>query len=154
MIKIKKVRPLFNHLVVTADKYEEDQRIGGIIAVTAGEVKEYQRVVAVGSSVRDVKAGDLVKVKFDRYMRMKHRKGSMMDGVIADNTAIEVNLPAVMIDGVEHLALDDIDIDYVVEEYEEVEDEAKSDIIVPQNKIVLATPTQFDTSHLRGGTFQ
>lgn len=146
---MKKVRPMFNNIVTTADKYEEDQMAGGLIVVPAGNIKEYQKVVAVGGSVRDIKVGDLVKVKFDRYMKMRHKKGSLQDGVIADNTAIEVVLPMILINNIEHLSLNDIDVEYVVEEY----DETASSIIAPDNKIVLAQPTQMDTSYLRGGKY-
>lgn len=140
---------MFNNIVTTADKYEEDQMAGGLIVVPAGNIKEYQKVVAVGGSVRDIKEGDLVKVKFDRYMKMRHKKGSLQDGVIADNTAIEVVLPMILINNIEHLSLNDIDVEYVVEEY----DETASSIIAPDNKIVLAQPTQMDTSYLRGGKY-
>jgi co-chaperonin GroES (HSP10) len=149
MLNVKKVRPMFNNIVTTADKYEEDQMAGGLIVVPAGNIKEYQKVVAVGGSVRDIKVGDLVKVKFDRYMKMRHKKGSLQDGVIADNTAIEVVLPMILINNIEHLSLNDIDVEYVVEEY----DETASSIIAPDNKIVLAQPTQMDTSYLRGGKY-
>jgi co-chaperonin GroES (HSP10) len=149
MLNVKKVRPMFNNIVTTADKYEEDQMAGGLIVVPAGNIKEYQKVVAVGGSVRDIKEGDLVKVKFDRYMKMRHKKGSLQDGVIADNTAIEVVLPMILINNIEHLSLNDIDVEYVVEEY----DETASSIIAPDNKIVLAQPTQMDTSYLRGGKY-
>lgn len=140
---------MFNNIVTTADKYEEDQMAGGLIVVPAGNIKEYQKVVAVGGSVRDIKVGDLVKVKFDRYMKMRHKKGSLQDGVIADNTAIEVVLPMILINNIEHLSLNDIDVEYVVEEY----DETASSIIAPDNKIILAQPTQMDTSYLRGGKY-
>ncbi len=149
MINVKKIKPLFNNIVTTADKYTEDQTVGGIIAVPAGNIKEYQKVIAVGGSVRDIKVGDLVKVKFDRYMTMKHKKGSLQDGVIADNTAIDVVLPMVLINNVEHLALSDIDVEYVIEDW----DEQASRIIAPDNKIVTAQPTQIDTSYLRGGKY-
>lgn len=149
-MNVKKIKPLFNNLVTTAEKYEEDQTVGGIIAVPKGNIKEYQRVVAVGGSVRDVKEGDLVKIKFDRFLKMRHRKGSLQDGVIADNTAIEIELPMVLINSVEHLALSDSDIEYIVEDWDE---EEASSIITPDNKIVLAKPTQMDTSFLRGGKY-
>ena len=60
MIKVANVKPLFNNIITTADKYEEDQMAGGIIAIQKGEIKEFQKVIAVGSSVRDVKEGDLI----------------------------------------------------------------------------------------------
>ena len=56
---------MFTSLITTMDKYEEDVRTsGGLLDVTKkqGGLKEYQTVLAVGSSVRDIKVGDLVCV--------------------------------------------------------------------------------------------
>ena len=59
---IKKVRPMFNNMVVTLNKYPTDLTTnGGIIDSTrAGSVKEYQTVVAVGPMVRGIEVGDIV----------------------------------------------------------------------------------------------
>lgn len=43
MLKINKIKPLFNRLLVTADKYEKDVVKGGVVVITAGTLKEYQR---------------------------------------------------------------------------------------------------------------
>ena len=64
MLKIKKIRPMFTSLITTMDKYEQDVKIGGLIDTTRqqGGLKEYQKVLAVGNSVRDIKVGDVVCV--------------------------------------------------------------------------------------------
>ena len=65
MLKVKKIKPMFTALITTMDKYEEDVRTsGGLLDVTKqqGGLKEYQTVLAIGSSVRDIKVGDLVCV--------------------------------------------------------------------------------------------
>jgi hypothetical protein len=75
MLKVKKIKPMFTALITTMDKYEHDMMVGaGLIDVTKreGSLKEYQRVLAVGSSVRDIKVGDLVWVNPTRFGVKKH----------------------------------------------------------------------------------
>ena len=60
MLKVKKIKPMFTALITTMDKYEKDVKIGGLIdtARQQGGLKEYQKVLAVGSSVRNIKVGN------------------------------------------------------------------------------------------------
>ena len=83
---IKKVKPMFNNMVVTLNKYPTDLKTtGGIIDSTrAGSVKEYQTVVAVGPMVRGIEVGDIVYINPKRYAVMQHKPGSLQDGVIKD----------------------------------------------------------------------
>ena len=69
MLKVKKIRPMFTSLITTMDKYEQDVKIGGLIDTTKqqGGLKEYQKVLAIGSSVKDVKVGDIVCVNPARF---------------------------------------------------------------------------------------
>ena len=63
---IKKIKPVFTALITTMDKYEHDIITdGGLIDTSKqqGCLKEYQRVVAVGTTVRDIKEGDLKVAK-------------------------------------------------------------------------------------------
>ena len=60
MIKIKKIKPMFTAILTTMDTYEDDVTCNSIIVKTKGTIKEYQKVVAVGDTVRSVKVGDLV----------------------------------------------------------------------------------------------
>ena len=78
---IKKVRPMFNNMVVTLNKYPTDLTTnGGIIDSTrAGSVKEYQTVVAVGPMVRGIEVGDIVYVNPKRYAVMQHKPGSFTE---------------------------------------------------------------------------
>lgn len=149
MIKVKKIRPLFNNIVTTAERYEDDVKVNGIVAIPKGELKEFQKVVAVGDSVRGVKPGDLIKIKLDRYMRKRHQAGSFQAEVVEDNPVIEVMLPRVLVDDVEHLALCDQDVDYVIEEWED-EPEVSS-IVTPGMGIKIVSAPKIDTSSLRGG---
>lgn len=122
MLNIKKIRPLFTKIVTTLDRYEEDQTTKGGLVVAkkqAGSVKEYQRIVAVGSNPAGLKVGDIVMINPARYAVMKHKQGSLKDGVIEDNPVLGYNLPIIELDGVPHLLLETQDVDFVIEEYED-----------------------------------
>lgn len=138
MLKIKKIKPLFNAIVTTMDRYAEDQYTdGGLIKVTAGTIKENQKVIAVGSIVRDIKVGDMVSINPIRYAVKKHQEGSLKDGVICDNPVIAYNFNTIVLDDIEYLYLDDRDINYIIEDYEEVEVETPK-IILPDKKVAEA----------------
>ena len=134
MLKINKVKPLFNRLLVTADRYEEDVIKGGVVVITAGTLKEYQKVLAVGSTVKDIKEGDIVLINPTRYAVRKHNAGSLKDGVITDNPVTAYNFNLVEVGDEICILLYDQDIDYVIEEYEEIPNES---LILPDNKILI-----------------
>ena len=73
---LKKIKPLFTSVVTTMDKYEDDVIVNGLVNQTAGTLKEYQKVIAIGSSVRDIKVGDLVSINPSRYAVRKYEDGS------------------------------------------------------------------------------
>ena len=135
MLKVKKIKPLFNRILVTSDKYEKDVKQGGVVTITAGTLKEYQKVIAVGSTVRDIKEGNLVLINPTRYAVRKHKEGSLKDGVITDNPVTSYNFNLVEADGKICILLYDQDIDYVIEEYEEAEE--PSSLIIPENKLIV-----------------
>ena len=134
-LKIKKIRPLFTSLITTMDRYEEDLKEGGLIVRQKGSLKENQKIVAVGENVRGMKVGDLVNINPKRYGVKKHQAGSMKDGVVTDNPVITYDFNIVEMNGNLYLMLQDSDINYVIEEYDEVE--ANPEIILPDNKIIL-----------------
>lgn len=140
MINIKKIRPMFTALVTTMNKYEEDAvNSSGIIEANKqqGGLKEYQEVLAIGDSVRGIKVGDLVCINPSRFGVKKHKDGSLKDGVITDNPIITYNFDVVVIDGKQCLLLQDRDIEFVVEEYEEIKPTASSPIIKPKDKKII-----------------
>ena len=91
MLKIKKIKPMFNRILVTADKYEKDVKQGGVVVVTAGTLKEYQKVISVGDTVRGIKEGDFVLINPARYAVKKHKEGSLKDGIVSDNPVVSYN---------------------------------------------------------------
>lgn len=139
MLKVKKIKPMFTALITTMDKYEHDVKIGSIIDTSKqqGGLKEYQKVLAVGSSVRDIKVGDVVCVNPARFAVRKHQAGSLKDGVVTDNPVTTYNFDVVEMDGKQCLLLQDRDIDFIIEEYEEVSDPTPSPIIQPEKKKLI-----------------
>ena len=138
MIKIKKIKPMFTALVTTMNKYKEDTIVGGLINPSKGKgsLMEYQTVLSVGSSVKDIKVGDLVCINPSRFAIKKHKEGSLKDGVITDNPVITYNFDIVEMDGQQCLLLQDRDIDFIIEEYEEITDKS-SNIIQPEEKKII-----------------
>ena len=129
---------MFTALITTMNKYEQDMTTGGLINVTKmqGGLKEYQTVLAVGGSVRDIKVGDLVCVNPTRFAVKKHQAGSLKDGVISDNPVTTYNFDVVEMDGKQCLLLQDRDIDFIIEEWEEMPDNPTS-IIQPEKKPLI-----------------
>lgn len=133
MLKIKKIKPLFNKILTTMYTYNDVTTEDGIIdgSKEEGGIREYQTVIAVGSTVKCVKPGDLVVINPARYQIMKHKEGSLKDGVITDNPVMGYNFPILVIDDKPCLYLYDSDVDFVIKEYEVSEDiiEENNDII-------------------------
>ena len=139
MLKIKKIKPMFNRVLTTCALYETAVTNDGIIdsSKEEGGIKEYQTVVAVGPSVRNVKVGDLVVINPTRYQVMKHKEGSMKDGVITDNPVISYNFPILPINDLPYLYIYDSDIDFVIKEWEEIDtSEEVAEIIETAPEIV------------------
>lgn len=130
---------MFTALITTMDKYEQDVKIGSLIDTSRqqGGLKEYQKVLAVGSSVRDIKVGDIVCVNPARFAVRKHQAGSLKDGVVTDNPVTTYNFDVVEMDGKQCLLLQDRDIDFIIEEYEKVPDPTPSPIIQPEKKKLI-----------------
>lgn len=137
MLKIKSIKPMFDSLVTTMNKYEDDGFKNGVIVKQAGSLKEYQTVLAVGPAVRNIEVGDKVMINPSRYAKMKHNEGSLKNGIVADNPIIGYEFRTVTINDEECLYLQSQDIMYSFEG-EEVEDKKdnKVSLIMPNNKIL------------------
>lgn len=124
MLKITKVKPMFTSVLVTANRFENDEKQNGIIVSKKGDLKLWQTVLEVGSSVRNIKAGDKVMIDISRYAVKKYDNTSAHEKMGA-NPVIQFMLNWVEIhneDGsvVTNLMLDERDIMYSFEG-EEVE---------------------------------
>lgn len=76
---IKKIKPMYTSIVTTADKFEKDYSDRGVIMISKGSYKPWQRVIAVGTTVRDIHVGDLVMVNFDNYVVRKYSADSIQN---------------------------------------------------------------------------
>lgn len=125
---ILKVRPLFTGIVTTATKYVEDRTFAGGLLIDStrlsGSLNPFQTVVSVGDMCKDLKPGDIVKLNFKRYARAKHTPGAIdeAENKQFDNMSISYEIPIIQINGVDHLFLQSNDVEYVVEEYDGVDE--------------------------------
>lgn len=138
MLKIKTIKPLFTSIVTTGDKFEKDVTVGGIIQQDQkkGDLKLYQKVLAVGSAVRDIKIGDMVMINPIAYVRKKYSKDSVQNDM-DNNPTLSINIPTVPVtdekgNTQECLLLTDRDIQFVFEG-----EEVNESIIIPEKKKLI-----------------
>ena len=127
MYNIKKVRPMSNMLIATMNKSENFEYASGsnnIIdptSTTRGGIKEIQKVIAIGPMVRTIKEGDTIHINFSRYAVKKYApdtlKGNMDE---LTNQITGYNLNTIILEDKMCLILFDSDIDFIVDDYEEV----------------------------------
>ena len=138
MLKIKTIKPLFTSIVTTGDKFEKDVTVGGIIQQDQkkGDLKLYQKVLAVGSAVRDIKIGDMVMINPIAYVRKKYSKDSVQNDM-DNNPTLSINIPTVPVtdekgNTSDCLLLTDRDIQFVFEG-----EEVNESIIIPEKKKLI-----------------
>lgn len=130
---------MFNRIITTAEKYESNKLTdGGLIdgAHLEGTPKEYQTVVKVGSSVREVQPGDVIVIDPTRYIRRTYDKNSIQND-LDNNPIVSVNIPVVEMDGKDYFMIDDRDILYVIKDYEEIEETPAQTIIKPKTPKII-----------------
>lgn len=139
MIKLNKVKPMFNRIITTMDVYEKDQYNGNLIDTTKqkGSLKEYQTVISIGSTVRDIKEGDIVCIDPTRYMVTKHRDKSLQNNIIGDDLSIGYKFNTIKLKDKECMMLYDQDIIFIVEDREEVDDPTGPLIIQPERPNIV-----------------
>ena len=136
-MNIKKIKPLFTAVVVTANVYSRDYKEHNIISPKANKLKEYQKVVAVGDSCRGIEEGDLVCIDLSSYAQWKYKKNSVKsDMEELHNEIVSYNVPQIKIDGQDCMYLDVRDIKYIVQDYDDKENEEQT-IITPSKSIIL-----------------
>ena len=119
MLHIRKIKPLFTTVITTGNKFEKDMVDQGLIIAKQGDLKLWQQVVAVGSSVRDIQVGDWVMIKPENYARKKYSKDSVQND-LDNNPIISYDFKWVTLEEsddnpMECLVLNDRDIEYVFE---------------------------------------
>lgn len=138
MLHIKKVKPLFTSVITTGDKFEEDMVEGNIIIARKGDLKLWQKVIAVGSCVRDIEVGDMVMINADNYAVKKYDKNSVQNDM-DNNPSLGYKFNWVTIDDEkgnpqECLLLNDRDLLYAFEG-----EEKKESLITPgKPKIIVS----------------
>lgn len=134
MIKVKKITPMFNRIVTTANRVEMDQKVNGIIIPEKlkGGYDEYQTVIAVGSMVHNIKPGDLVCIDPSAYGRPVHKEHiDSVKGLSDDTVQMAYYIPTIEVDGKDCMFIADRDIAYKVDDYEEIKDD---------NPVVITPP--------------
>lgn len=125
MLHINKIIPTFNHVLITADRFEKDMISNGVIVAGKGDLKLWQKVVAVGPTVRGFKEGDMVMIIPDHFAVKKYNKNSVQND-LDNNPVLTYNFPFESIedekgDSRDYLYISDSDIKYAFEGYEKDE---------------------------------
>ena len=137
-MNIKKIKPLFTAVVVTAKIYPADYKEGNILSPKANKLMEYQEVVAIGDSCRGIEVGNLVCIDLSSYADWKYKKNSIKSDIEElTNEIIGYHVPQITIDGKKCLYLDARDIKYIVEEYDDKENEEPL-LITPDKGIIIS----------------
>lgn len=138
MLKVKSIKPVYTRLITTANRYTESQKVGSILDANKleGRYKEYQTVVKVGSSVREVKEGDIVLIDPSRYMKRKYNDNSLREDFV-ENPIVEINIPTVTMNDTDYFMIEERDIAYIIEDSEEVPDSNPNNLILPKEKKII-----------------
>ena len=136
MLHIKKIKPMFTSLVTTGNVYEEDMKENGIIVAKKGDIKEYQTVVAIGSSVRDINVGDTVMIDMLHFAVTKYDPNSIKNDMDM-NKVVKLNIPWVYMDNEKgepqrYMLISDRDVKYVFQG-----EEKNEAIIIPDKPGII-----------------
>lgn len=134
MLHIKKIKPLFTSVVTTGERYEEDMVENGLIVANKGDLKTYQKVVAVGETVRGVEVGDTVMINIANYAVRQYDPNSVKNDM-GMNKVIKYAFNWLKIDDekgepMDCLLLSDRDLLFAFEG-----EEKNEPVIIPQKKI-------------------
>lgn len=136
MLHIKKIKPMFTSIITTGDRFEKDFTQGGLIVAKQGDLKVWQKVIAIGSSVRDINVDDMVMINIANYAVRKYSKDSIQND-LDNNPKIRYNLNWVTMDdedgnSMDCLLLNDRDVLY------SFEGEEKDEVIqIPEKKVIV-----------------
>lgn len=128
---------MFTSIVTTGERFTHDLKEGALIIANKGDLKMWQTVLAVGTSVRDIKVGDKVMLNMENYAVKKYSKNSLQND-INNNKTISYNFNWVTIDDKndrpqECMIFNDRDVLYVFEGEED-----DNTIITPPKPVFMA----------------
>ena len=141
MLQITKIVPPSTMIVTTGEKFTEDMYDEhGLIESKKGDLKQYQKVVAVGPMVRNCKVGDMVMINFMHFAVLQYDPKSLQSDAQQVNKIKEFRFNWVDLyneDGSsqECLYMDQQDIVFAFEG-KEVQGK-KNPIIVPENSPLI-----------------
>ena len=146
MLKVKRIKPIGSQVLVTENLYGwDDFDESGLIIHKRGDIKSYQEVIAVGDDVKFVKPGDVVDINFYKYCSFENDENSIK--VNGTNKIVSINLNEIEMVGendepVTCFLIDQRDIQYIMEDFDEVTYEQKKHklIQVEQPKTILILP--------------
>lgn len=127
-----KIKPIHNQILTTADKYKKEDSLkqdGLILILTTspGTIKLYQKVVAVGPMVRDIKVGDVVQINPIQYRVPERHEVDSSASATVQIKEVHNRIEFPMIELLnkstkkteEFLLLYDRDVDFIIEDYKE-----------------------------------
>ena len=148
MLKLKKIKPIGCQVLVTENLYGwDDFNEAGLIIHKRGDLKTYQQVLAVGDDVKMVKPGDVVEINLYKYCSFENDNNSVK--VNGSNKIVSIHLNEVELmnddgDPVNCFIIDQRDVKFIIEDFEEVTydkqklikiKQPKKQLILPDNKI-------------------
>lgn len=145
MLKVKKIKPIGCQILVTENLYGwDDFNEAGLIIHKRGDLKTYQEVIAVGDDVKMVKPGDVVEINLYKYCSFENDENSIK--VNGTNKIVSLHLNEVEMTSADDepvtcFLIDQRDIKFILEDFEEVTYEQKKHKLIqvkqPNKKLIL-----------------
>ena len=145
MLKVKRIKPIGSQVLVTENLYGwDDFNESGLIIHKRGDIKSYQEVIAVGDDVKFVKPGDVVEINFYKYCSFENDENSIK--VNGTNKVVNLHLKEVELLGEDNelhtcFIIDQRDVNFILEDFEEVTYEKKKHKMIqieqPKTKLIL-----------------
>lgn len=145
MLKLRKIKPIGSQVLVTENLYGwDDRNESGIILHNKGDVKTYQEVIAVGKDVTFTKPGDVVEINFYKYAELD-RDPDSLKSIVGSSRMVNLRLNEVEMEGADGSSvtcflIDQRDIKYILEDYDEVTYREKKEVLVKQPEVKLILP--------------
>lgn len=126
VLNIKKIKPMYNYLVTTAEVYTTEESImssGLLDQEKLGKIKDVQTVISIGSNVRDVNVGDKIGLNLESFAIREYSKDSAKSSMDEFyNKVKRYDVPIIILDNQEYLFIPANAISFVIEEFEEKEE--------------------------------